>query len=158
VAKSAWAILDNLSIWMTNVETPPQAEWDAYLQAVTPMYTDERDKHGLIRRLIFTDGGAPDVVQRDQLFNLMKGSENLSSLVNISPEMVGVSTVFSWFKIDMARFHPSQVVQALEHIRVPVSEMEKVWAVVTNLESQVEGGVMTIKLAEAPLRKKLGKA
>lgn len=145
---SAFTIFDDFIIWVAGTAGPTCEEWASYM-ALTSTLIGKLGKSGTpLRRIIFTDGGAPGTLQREQLFAIREGIDVLSSVVTDSRVPRALLTVFEWFNFDMTTYPPHRIVEALHHVRISEARFGSVWQAVRELERRIPGGVRAVRQAD----------
>jgi hypothetical protein len=100
---------------------PDQGEWDASMDSAI-----EKAESGTIACiLVFTDGGAPNPLQRARI----TGSKTFASLplavITDSALVRGVLTALNWMGMAGKPFSTMKVQQALDHLAVPLDQRDE---------------------------------
>jgi hypothetical protein len=118
----------NLIVCAHNTETPTNAEWEEFLELL---------RHGRdiaeLRVLVFTDGAAPDTMQRAAFTKLCDKKQPRIAVLSGSRMVRGVATAISWFNPNIDVFPPDNVNAALEHLRIAASE----WSAATDIAGEL---------------------
>jgi hypothetical protein len=89
------------------------------------------------RILVFTEGGAPNTLQRDQLNKLFQGRHPKTAVVTGSRMVRGVVTAVSWFNPQTRAFAPNDLEGALAHLNVEPSERSQVLALAAEVQAEI---------------------
>lgn len=128
----AFKIIGNLSIAVHNNRTPTDTEVHEYCVALA--------KHDVrqLRALIFTDGGAPNSTQRNEVNSVLKGREHPTAVVSDDRMVRGIVTAFSWFNSKIRAFSPANINEALDYLGVPPAEHDRVIAEAKKLRAVLD--------------------
>lgn len=107
----------DLVVCAHNTETPSNAEWDEFLE----IFRHARSISEL-RILVFTDGAAPNTMQRASLTKALDGKQPRIAVLSGSRVVRGVATAISWFNPNIDVFPPENVTAALDHLRIVGSD------------------------------------
>ncbi len=115
-----------------NTEAPNDAAWEEFLS-----FFREASDVGKTRVLVFTDGGAPNTLQRASLNSALGGKQPRIAVVSASRLVRGVATAISWFNPNIDIFTPDHVEKALDHLNVPAAERRGLLEIGATLRAQV---------------------
>ena len=116
-----------------NRETPSDAEWAAYQNAIE----SEGQLHGLVRILVVTESGPPSPKQRQQAGELAARIKCRTAVVTDSVVQRTVVTVFSWFAIDIKAFSSARMHDALSFLALSSTQCDWCLATVTRLKAEL---------------------
>src|SRR5262249_28734104 len=116
--------------------TPTDPEWDVYLEDIAGIA--KRHK-GVVRSLVFTEGGPPTPVQRKKLGALSKTMIARSAVITSSVIARTVVTAIAWFGFDIRSFSPTNVEQAYAFLDVTPEEALWLKATRERLVSELRG-------------------
>jgi hypothetical protein len=91
---------------------PSDLEWQGFLDAL--------ERHGVegARLLVWTDGAAPNLAQREAFDKLLAGRTVTVAVLASSTFVRGVATAISWFNPTVKVFPPDKVEEALGYLGV----------------------------------------
>jgi hypothetical protein len=113
--------LDRRRILMLHGDKPPTAAaWREHLRDL-----ESKDVEGL-GLLVFTNGGAPDATQRDEMNRVLRGRYFARAIVHKSALARGVVAAVGWFAPGVAAFRPECWHAAAAHARFVPAELERV--------------------------------
>jgi hypothetical protein len=114
-------LLDSRRILMLHGDkAPPPAAWREHLR-----YLETKDLEGL-GLLVFTNGGAPDAGQRDEMNRVLRGRYFARAIVHKSAIARGVVAAVGWFAPGVAAFRPECWHAAAAHARIVPAELDRV--------------------------------
>jgi hypothetical protein len=134
VKNLAIKVVDRLFIVVYGAQDPTDAEWDAYLSLA--------EQHGLDQtaQLICTDGGKPTPAQHRKLNERLGGRPVPVAVVSTSPRVRATVTALSWFNRRIKAFHPTALVEALEHLEIPASRTDLIVREIERLRLSLSQG------------------
>jgi hypothetical protein len=139
----------HVALWLHTEQDPPESAWDEANARVEQLINSEP---GLcLRGLIVTDGGAPSMKQRAQVYAMLrraKGKFSVVTTVMSSPIKRGVATALRLVNPGFAFFRPEDFRAALEHVDVPPHACGTVMAEYGRMEAQL-GPSKTLALIAA---------
>jgi hypothetical protein len=94
---------------------PDESVWDAYI-ATLKAYDDKHKSFDNLRTIALTDGGAPNVKQRGQINDLLKGRPLAGAVISDSALVRAIVTALSWFNPSNKSFSPAAVHGAVRHL------------------------------------------
>lgn len=109
----------DVTVWLHTAEDPDQALWTEATKRVAELKQKRRGDVSKIRTLAVSDGGAPNSVQRGQLYSDVLGGNTLSAVVTtvLSNRFKrGIATAISWLNPSFRAFQPEEFEHALEHL------------------------------------------
>jgi hypothetical protein len=86
--------------------------------------------------LVFTDGGAPNVVQRKMLTDIPGWNDLFVAVVSSSMLVRGVATTVSWFNPKLKVFQPEDVLKAMEYLALSSQEQTRAWVTLADLRKR----------------------
>ena len=133
----AFAVVGNLIVTLHGSRSPVAEEWDEYVKALKKISFSESDPTRL-RNIVFTDGGAPNSVQRKAVNDIVSSKSVRSAIVSSSPLVRSVVTAFSWFNSSIKVYPPDDVDGAFQHLNLSTYEIELVRRRIAELRTQIE--------------------
>jgi hypothetical protein len=137
----AFKLVDNVFVVVHTNQTPSEAEWNAYVEAVVAASMQRTDA-GILRYLIFTAGGGPNAGQRkasnDALQRVNALRNSAAAVISASPAVRGIVTVFSWFNINIKSFSPAQTEDALHHLEIQPEMKAKALVALRQLKAELD--------------------
>jgi hypothetical protein len=127
---------------------PSKEEWAAYMAEATIMDQSVNGDLTNAGILVFTDGGAPNTVQRTEINTWLHGRRIRTGVICASAFIRGVVTALNWLNKDIKAFAPHEWKEAMAHVGLADVEHTGVRADVTRLAADV-GGCNTVSLAFA---------
>jgi hypothetical protein len=122
----AWA--GDVLIAVHGTQAPTDEEWSNYLKTIRKVENLQE-----VRSLAFTDGGAPNSLQRKEINDLLKGRPGLGAVVSASTLVRSVVTAMTWFNPLMKAFPPERVDEAYAHLKLKPAEIDAVRREIANL-------------------------
>lgn len=135
----AHAIVGTLIITVHTAKSPSQDEWGEYIRALETLTRELKD-HTHLRNIVFTDGGAPDSVQRKAVNSIVASRSVTSAIVSRSQMVRTVVTAFSWFNEKVKAFSPDTIEEAYQHLKLSAYEIEVINNRVKQLRAQIDRG------------------
>jgi hypothetical protein len=126
-----------------NKETPTAKEWDSYLDAVRDVDLDK------VRTLVFTDGGGPDVKQREKINQFLQGQETRVGVISNSVINRGAITALSWFNKGIKSFRPDEWQGAFEYLEIAHADWNQVWDLIRLLQRDI--GAESSRSIQSPM-------
>jgi hypothetical protein len=113
-----------------NKEPPSDADWDGMLETYRALPRASKE-----RNLVYTEGGAPNVMQRGRLVEVLKGIQPLTAVV--TPSMVArtVGIAIRWFNPKTRMFSPSEMDAAFAHIQATPEEQRALLRAIDELRA-----------------------
>lgn len=127
----AFKIIDRLFIVVYGAESPSDAEWITYLQAV------ENQGVEATMHLIFTECGAPTRAQRRYLSELLQGKRSTLAVVSANKVLRGAVAMMSWINASIRAFSPGEIGSALMFLGVSPMMTELILKEADQLKHQV---------------------
>lgn len=150
---AAYRLLHDVVIAVHNVRNPNREEWDEYLKIVASLRVAFDGDCARFRQLIFTDGGAPNAMQRKAVADLARGLENRDKIrvVIVSRSVIarGIVTAFRWLGFPLGSFAPDELDQAFAFLAVSKAEAADLCAAAVELCATVDGPVRSASRVEA---------
>jgi hypothetical protein len=108
----------DIFVFLHNKEAPEREPWTRTMEQFEAYAIKHERDISRLCVLVFSDGGGPDAVQRDQLKQFYKkyGAGVRSSIISDSTLVRGVVTALSWLNPVMKAFSPKDLRAALNHI------------------------------------------
>lgn len=106
-------------LWLHTQEDPPQAQWEAGLKRVVAAKEKVKGDLSRFRALAVSDGGAPNSLQRKQIFvDVFESSVKAAVVTKVLADRLkrGIVTAISWINPTFRGFQPEQFDQALAHL------------------------------------------
>jgi hypothetical protein len=110
-----------VTLWLHNADNPTDAEWAAALERVATLKRTVGGDLSNIRGVVLSDGGAPNTLQRGDLFvKLLEGKSRAAatSLALSNPLMRGIGTAISWLNPSFKVYPPDRFDLALEYLNL----------------------------------------
>lgn len=149
---AAFVVSGNVMLVMHNQSPPSQDEWKQYIAGVLQMVRNCDGDLSQTRQIVFTDGGGPDVGQRQAAVDSIAAFRNQDkakvAVVSSSTMVRGIVTVFNWFKLNVKSFSPDRVGEAFKFLDLTSVQAAWVWRAVDEASKTIEG---------APLKSTLGR-
>jgi hypothetical protein len=108
--------------WLLLIHTaaaPSPGEWAPYMEAAKKMDAALDAHLETAGILVFTDGGAPNVSQRNEINAWLQGRHIHTSVICHSAFVRGVVTALNWFNYHIRAFAPEAWRQAMDHAQIP---------------------------------------
>lgn len=125
---------------------PSQAEWDSYVANLKSMEQVVGGDLGRGALIVFTDGGAPNAIQRRQVNDWLRGRYWPVSVVSYSGVVRTVGTAMSFFNKGLDIYSPVAWREAFAHALVPPSQVDGFRKVAEELSRDL-GGTHTVAAA-----------
>jgi hypothetical protein len=116
---------DSIHVVLTlHTPDPPSDEaWQVYLDAIVALMQRANGDLGRARAMSISDGGHPDVKQRDRLNQLLKTlthGRGIAAIVTDDILARGVIRALSWFNPDVRAFSRAALSEAIAYLQIPV--------------------------------------
>ena len=141
---SAFVVSGNVMVVMHNHSSPSAEEWKHYLAGVLQMVRNCDGDLANTRQIVFTDGGGPDVGQRQAAVDAIASFRNQDkakvAVVSSSTVVRGIVTVFNWFKLNVKSFAPERAMDAFKFLDFTPAQAAWVWRTVDEHNKSIERG------------------
>jgi hypothetical protein len=126
-----------VAIWLHTTQDPPMTEWSAAMKHVVEVKQALGGDVSNFKTLAISDGGAPNTVQRGELFaQILEGKSKAAVVTNVLSNRLkrGIATAIFWLNPNFRAYSPDQFDQALAHLdltphraqlMVAVNELQK---------------------------------
>ena len=115
-------------------DTPDQAEWNAYIAAVT----GARREIQIAGLLVVTPGGVPNAPQRAQIAVAYGDATTLTAVCSGTPVVDRVITVIGWITSTRIRgFRHDDLVGAMAYLAIAPAQQRKLAEVVATLHAEL---------------------
>lgn len=112
---------EDLLISLHTTQPPDEEGWREYSQQLLALILQAPDDSSKGRRIVFTDGGSPNLVQRAEINKILSGRAMKVAIISSSPAAQGVVTALNWYNPLIRLFSPGQLVEAWQHLGVTES-------------------------------------
>jgi hypothetical protein len=117
-----------------NREPPAQAEWDAYIAALTV----SRRTLSVLNLLVVTEGGAPNAAQRAQIATAYGDTPTLTAVCNRSAIVQRVITAVGWItRARLRGFDYDDLAGAMDYLAIAPTEHRKIAELVAALQTDL---------------------
>lgn len=130
--------MHNLLILVHGPDNPSDVDWNSYASFVRKTQAGSAPLKAL---LVWTEGGAPNAMQRKAVLEATAAHETVTCVCTNSVVVRGVITALGW--VSKARFHAFDfdgVDRALDTLEVPVAERAEAKRVLSRLRAQLSKG------------------
>lgn len=152
MGNAAFVVSGNVMLVMHNQHPPSADDWRRYIAGVLQMIQNCDGDLAQTRQIVFTDGGGPDVGQRQAAVDAIAAFRNQEkarvAVVSSSTMVRGIVTVFNWFKLNVKSFSPDKVADAFKFLELTSVQSAWVWRAVDEAGRTIDG---------APLKSTLGR-
>lgn len=128
-----WTTESNVFLLVHGEPDPTAEEWDALIVALASYLAGK----SRVRSLIVSPGSRPNLQQRKQLNEVLKGVRNLCSVVTGSAVARTVVTILRLRNPEIRAFDPEHLESAFDYLELDPSERRKVRAALETLREQV---------------------
>ena len=135
----------DLMIVVHTGQAPSDEEWTRYVAAVERMDPEK------LRTIVFTDGGAPNLEQREAINRALGGKTSPGAVVSNSMLVRGAVTALSWFNPKIKAFSPSGTAAAFAYLGVPEVAVPDVWVMVKRLQHRLGAPRLQCIVSPAPI-------
>lgn len=140
-------VIGELLITVHTTAPPIEAEWKPYVAALAELVQNTKD-HSKIRNIVFTDGGAPDSLQRKVVNDIAASRPPVPTAVVSGSTMVrSVVTALAWFNPKIKAFSPRQIDEAYRYLGFSPSQVEVFRPRLEKLQAQI--GTKVTAIAES---------
>jgi hypothetical protein len=134
-----FAVEGETVVVLHTANAPSELEWSSWLSALRWMPIRR------IRLLIFTDGGAPNALQRGALLDLLGEVEPPMAFVSNAVAVRGVVTAISWFNHNVKLFPPSRLSEAFTHLGLREDQGRVVFSTAQRATAELGGVLQAFK-------------
>ena len=129
-----------VAVWLHTREDPSQTEWTDTCQLVAELVQSKGGDLGSYRGFVVTDGGAPDTMQRKQLFSdVHRGHRHkvavVTTILRTSLVKRGIATAVHWLNPETRFFEPRDIERALAHIDVSPDHVGALWKALSSMQT-----------------------
>jgi hypothetical protein len=141
-----------VGVWLHTRSDPAADEWSASCQRVRDFAKRNGGDFANFRAFMVTDGGAPDAVQRKELFRDALGGYPAKTVViaegvETSAIKRGIATAVSWINPNFRVFEPADLAAALEHIDLEAHRFDTIWACLNAMQHSLEPNATLRRMA-----------
>jgi hypothetical protein len=136
--------LDGLEVgaWLHTANDPPPGEWAAACNNLADRVGVRDGDFSSLRVFVVSDGGAPNVAQRKELFQvILRGypvpTAVITTVVATNPVKRGIATALHWLNPQFRVFEPSETRLAIDHIGIARSPFDPIWTVLQSLQGNM---------------------
>jgi hypothetical protein len=132
-----WYVEGTNVVVLHNSQPPTRSEWDAWMQLAKGIPVND------LRVLVFTDGGAPEPVQRKLFVEYLINGNAVISVISASVKLAALVTAVSWFSVRIKHFAPTAEGYrgATRHLGVSTEFAARALLVMRALSTKVDGGI-----------------
>lgn len=134
----ATRVWDDLVISLHTAQPPDEEGWREYSQKLLALILKAPDDPTKGRRIVFTDGGSPNLTQRAEINRILSGRAMKVAIISSSPTTQGVVTALNWYNPLIRSFSPSKISEAWHHLGVTESALPFIRRELHLLRSTVE--------------------
>lgn len=113
--------IGGLLISRQNKETPSDAEWDEFLEAVVT----NRERAALVKILVMTEGGGPSVVQRKRLEQALDRRTFRVAVVTDSIKVRFIVSSVALLNRDISSFARSDIRDAYRYLDLSMEQQQR---------------------------------
>ena len=114
----ATRVWEDLLISLHTAEPPDEEGWREYSRQLLELIVKDLNDSTKGRRIVFTDGGSPNLVQRAEINKILSGRTMKVAIVSNSPSTQGVVTALNWYNPLIRSFTPARVAEAWQHLGI----------------------------------------
>jgi hypothetical protein len=119
-----------------HTSTPPsKAEWSEWMRLVRTIPLEQ------LHILVFTDGGAPNTVQRGEFTDHLAGRAAPIAVVSSTLVVRSIVTAISWFNPQIKVFAPADASSAMQFVNIAPPQQADFLRGVADAAAALEGGV-----------------
>jgi hypothetical protein len=133
------------SMIVLHTATPPSDdEWAAWISALRKL------PRRRLKLLIFTDGGAPNTLQRGTFLDHLADAQPPIAFVSNVPAVRGVVTALSWFNRNVKLFSPAQLREAFAHLNLTEEQGRALFSTAQRATAELGTILAAFKPSAAP--------
>jgi hypothetical protein len=117
----ATRVWEDLLISLHTAEPPDDEEWSEYSRQLLALIRQTIEDPQKGRRIVFTDGGSPNLRQRAEINKILSGRAMKVAIISSSPTAQGAVTALSWYNPLIRSFAPSKLSDAWQHLGITES-------------------------------------
>ena len=125
--------LGALVILLQGTDTPSTAEWNECIQIVS-----KTDDLNATKVLVITDGGGPDLAQRQKLEGVLRGTTVCSAVVSDSVKVRFIVATVALFSSKISTFTKREIEKAYEFLGLTRDEIELAKTAVVEMRQELE--------------------
>jgi hypothetical protein len=114
----ATRVWEDLLISLHTAEPPDEEGWLEYSQQLLALIRQTLQDPQKGRRIVFTDGGSPNLLQRAEINKILSGRAMKVAIVSSSPATRGVVTALNWYNPLIRLFAPSKLSDAWHYLGI----------------------------------------
>lgn len=107
-----FAVEGEIMVVLHTTSPPSESEWTKWMEALRRIPVHR------LKMLVFSDGGAPDTLQRGVFIDHLGSAQPPIAVVSNALAIRGVVTAISWFNRQVKLFSPAQLPAAFAHLGV----------------------------------------
>jgi hypothetical protein len=125
--------------WLHTAKNPPTQEWEACIATAAQAQRAASGDVNRLRSLVVSDGGAPNVRQRQEIFaGVLGGAKSPTALITSSltnPVKRGVATAIVWLNPSFRAFDPAMTREAFAHVGCQdPADQDAIWRALLKLQ------------------------
>lgn len=149
---TSYECVHNIAVVVHSARNPRPEEWDGGLAMLAALRSAAGAHFSGFKILVFTDGGAPNAMQRKALADLTRAqNREVLRVVVISRSMVarGAITALRWLGFPSRPFAPDQLEEAFAFLQVSRAEARDICLVVEKLCTIVGDSIRSASRVES---------
>jgi hypothetical protein len=126
---------------------PTDAEWSLYINDLRAALRRRGNDMSNLPTLVFSDGGAPNVIQRTAINEAQEqtGTTGPVAFISESPLVRGVTQSLAWFNPKFKVYGPRNFLDALAYLSVPGGQVTLVKSRILALEHDLGQKVRAVR-------------
>jgi hypothetical protein len=125
-------VIGNVWLFVHTKENPSDEEWAALMDRYAAPETNQH-----VRTLVYSEGGAPNALQRARLKQLQGGVAVPIAVLTSSQLVRAAVTAIGWFNDRVRTFSPHEMEEALTFLEIPPGKREKLRTALGELQEEV---------------------
>lgn len=125
-------VVGNVWLFVHTKESPSDEEWAALIDGYAASDTNHH-----VRTLVYSEGGAPNALQRARLKQRQGGVAVPIAVLTPSSFVRAAVTAIGWFNDRVRTFSPHEIEEALTFLEIPLGKRERLRIEMAELQQEV---------------------
>ena len=132
----------DVALWLHTARDPRSDEWTESCSVMAEYMRTTGADVSTLRALVVSDGGAPNVIQRKEIYGPIMGGRSwktsvVTGILTESAVKRGIATAVRWFNPKTCFFEPHRIRDALTHVDISPGDFAPVWRALMSMQRRM---------------------